>query len=368
MKKFLLFLLTIFLAYLTAFYTAGTKNGYQDPFDFEHIFKFPDLNITSETDNLSEGIKNLDEQNYDDALDFFFDALNEDNTSETNYYIGYTYLLKQNYEDALHYLETACEADSENSKAWLKKGEANYYSENYQDAVNDLFFCSELSPEESEAYYYMALCYAEQGKNQVALQSVETALEYDSLNYDYWYEAGYLAYNIEDYKKSVHYYLKSLKIKPGDKFSKLNLGLAYNKSGNRDSAIYWYDKVIKEYPNYSLAYNNKGYIFQSEGDYLTAIKYYTSALKYNSKNDYALWNRGDSYFILKRYDDAVKDYEEVYKLKPEYVNALYYIAESYENMNNKKDAVLYYQKFLSVAKDDNTYYKQATEKIKKLQN
>ncbi|NOZ35821.1 MAG: tetratricopeptide repeat protein [Chlorobi bacterium] len=368
MKKFLLFLLTVFLAYITAFYVTGTKNGYKDPFDFKEIFKFSFLENTSINESyLDKGIKNLNSENYDDALDDFFDALSEENTSEVNYYIGYTYLQKQNYKDAIHYSQQACDLNLKNSGARLVKGEANYYSEKYQDAINDLYFCTELSPEESKAYYYLALCYSAQGKYKVALQSAETALEYDSTSVDYWYEAGYLADNVEDYNKAVTYYRKSLTINPKDKYSLLNLGLAYNKLGNRDSALYWYNKTLKLYPNYSLAYNNRGYIFQTEGDYLSAIKNYNSALKYNSKNSYALWNRADSYFALKKYESAVEDYKKIYELKPKYYNALYYIAVSYENMTNIKDAVLYYQKFLSVADNDNKNYKQAEEKIKLLQ-
>ncbi len=366
MKKVLLFAATIFTAYLTAFYVTGRKNGYTDPFDFKKIFKISDTLTNSETDKLEEGIKNIDLKNYDDALNIFYDILDEDNTSETNYYIGYTYLLKQNYEDALHYLNIATDLDSNNSDAWLQKGITKYYQKNYKDAVNDLYFCTELKPEKADAYYYLALCYEKLDKKEVALQSAETAVQYDSLNSDSWFEAASLAYNIKDYSKSINYYKQVLKILPKDKYSELNIGLAYNKAGNRDSALIWYDKAIKDYPDYSLAYNNKGYIYQTEGKYKLAISYYSKAINSDAENTYSLWNRADSYFELKEYEKAISDYKKAYKIKPEYYNALWYIGLCYENLKQNKEALSWFEKFISKANTDNEHYLKAKQKIQKL--
>jgi len=363
MKKFLLFLLTIFIAYLTAFYVTGTKNGYEDPFDFKLIFKI----LNSETDNLSKGIKKLDEQKYDDALEIFFDALNEENTSETNYYIGYTYLLKKNYEDALHYFNTATDLNSENSDAWLQKGIVKFFQNNYQDAINDLFFCTELKPEDSPAYYYLALCYEKQGKNEVALQSAETAVQYDSLSSDSWFKAASLAYSIEDYPKAIKYYKHVLNLIPEDKYSELNLGLAYDKAGNIDSALIWYNKTIKDYPDYSLAYNNKGYIYQTEGKYQLAVSYYSKSIKLDTYNTYPLWNRADSYFELKEYEKAIQDYKKVFEINPEFYNTLWYIGLCYEKLKQSKNAVDNFKQFIQHANSDNMYYLKAKQKIKKLQ-
>lgn len=367
MKKILLFILTVFLAYLTAFYTTGKKRGYEDPFDLNNIFNLSDSTaISKEMSDLEKGIESLKTENYEDALEYFFDALSNENTSETNYYIGHTYLLKQNYDDALHYLKIAEDLDSKNSKVWLDKGIIKYYKNNYTDAINDLYFCTELAPEESQAYYYMALCYSAQGKNEVALQSAETAVQYDSTDADYWYEAANLAYTVKDYPKSITYYKNVLKILPKDKYSELNLGLSYSKSGNDDSAMIWYNKVIEDYPDYSLAYNNKGYLYQKKEKYKLAISYYTKAIKLDSMNSYPIWNRADSYFELKDYKNALEDYKKAYKIKPEYYNALYYTGLCYENLNMKSDAIKEYSDFLKVSESDNKHIKEVLKKIKKL--
>lgn len=365
MKKIFLFIFTVFLAYLTAFYVTGTKKGYKYPFDFNTIFNSSDNSISSQKQsNKEKGIENLKRKNYDDALQNFFDALSDKNTCENNYYIGHTYLLQQNYEDASHYLEIASGLDTNNSKVWLDKGIIKYYQNNYQNAINDLFFSTELSPKEAKAYYYIALCYKAQGKNKVALQSVETAVQYDSIDADSWYEAAILAYNIKDYSKSINYYKKVLDILPKDKYSELDLGLAYSKSGNDDSAMIWYNKVIQDYPDYSLGYNNKGYLYQKAEKYKLAISYYSKSVKLDSESTYPLWNRADSYYKLKEYEKAIKDYKKAYELNPEYYNALWYIGLCYEKLNKNKEAVLNYKNFIKKASSDNDYYQQAVKKIK----
>ncbi len=352
---------------MTAFYVTGTKNGYKNPFDFDKIFNFPDLaNSSEKNSNFEKGIDNLDNSEYDKAIINFKDALEEENTDEINYYIGYSYFQIRDYENALFYFNTATDLNPENSDAWLQKGITKYYQNNYQDAINDLFFCTELTPEKSQAYYYLSLCYDAQGKKEVALQSAETAVEYDSTDSESWFEAASLAYNIKDYSKSIKYYKKVLEILPKDKYTELNLGLAYNKSGNSDSALIWYTKTIEDYPDYSLAYNNKGYIYQAKGNYQTAISYYTKSIKLDVENTYPLWNRADCYYELNEYDKAIKDYTKAYEIKPEYYNALWYIGLCHEKLNNKEDAILNFKNFIKKADTDNEYYQEAIQKIKKL--
>jgi len=364
-KKILLLLITVFLAYLTAFYVTGTKNGYQNPLDFEKIFNNLDsLKSLKKNSDFEKGLENLDNSEYDKAMINFKNALKEENTDENNYYVGYTYFQKQDYKNALVYFNTATNLNSENSDAWLQKGITEYYQNNYQEAINDLFFCTELIPEESQAYYYLSLCYEAQGKIEVALQSAETAVEYDSTDSESWFEAANLAYSIQNYSKSIKYYKKVLEILPKDKYTELNLGLAYNKSGNKDSALFWYTKTIEDYPDYSLAYNNKGYIYQTEGKYQSAISYYTKSIKLDIKNTYPIWNRADCYFELKEYEKAIKDYKKAYEIKPEYYNALWYIGLCHEKLNNKKDAILNFKDFIKNANTDNEYYQEAIQKIK----
>ena len=369
MKKILFFFISIFLAYLAAFYTSGIKNGYKDPFDFKTVFNISDsARVNSEiNDDLSEGIENLDAKRYDEALENFLNALSDENTSTINYYIGYTYFQKEDYANALNYLNAATDLDSKNSDAWLQKGITKYYRKNYSDAINDLYFSTELTPEKASAYYYMALCYDASGKGEVALQSAETAVQFDSTNADFWYEAANLAYDIKDYSKSINYYKKVLNILPKDKYSELNLGLAYSKSGNDDSAGIWYDKVIRDYPDYSLAYNNKGYLYQKTGNYKLAVSYYNKAVELDSESTYPLWNRADCYFELKEYEKAIGDYKKAYEINPEYYNALWYIGLCYEKLKRNNEAVLNFKNFIKKANSDNDYYQQAKQKIKKLQ-
>ena len=208
MKKFLLFILIIFLAYITAFYTTGKKNGYDELFDMNKIVQklndignnnYEDQGLFISDDYIQNGLNYLDKEMYEEALDEFFNAVYEDENSENNYYVGHTYLLWEDYISAVDYLNTSIDLDPKNAKAYCDRGLAKYYQSIYDEAIEDLFFSTELDPENAEAYYNLSLCYESQGNNEVALQSAETAIQYDSLYIDAWFKAGYIAYELEEY-------------------------------------------------------------------------------------------------------------------------------------------------------------------------
>ncbi len=370
MKKFLLLIGTVFLAYIAAFYTTGKKNGYDNAFDFDALIQKLD-SLSSNTgvpDDtfLNKGIYYLEQEEYGYALDEFFNALGEDDNSETNYYIGHTYLMKEDYIVALEFLNTAIELDAKNDKAYLDKGITEYMQGYYDTAINDLFFSTELNPEGPKAYYYLALCYEQNNQKEVALQSAETAIKYDSLYTDAWFKAGYIAFDLDSFNRARYYYTKLITIEPEHQYGLLNLGLSYSYLDENDSAILYYDKVIEHYPNYNLVYNNKGYIYQKLGQYLEAIKLYTKASQLDDSDTRSIWNRGDCYFAIGKYTEALTDFKKVYELNPESFNALYQIGEAYEKMGLINNALDYYKQYQALASSNSTYFNEVKDKIKKL--
>lgn len=369
MKKAFLFILTIFLAYITAFYTTGKENVYTKLFNFGSITEKIDNNDISETEQSSDienGIKQLQEEDYNKALTYFFYALDENDNSITNYYIGHTYLLQEKYEDAMYFFNIAIEKDAKNADAYLDKGIVQYYKNSYNDAIGTLYYTTELNPEISKTYYYLSLCYEKNNKLNVALQSVETAIEKDSLYSEAWFKAAHIAFDMDSFNISKKYYIKYLKLATLNKFGLLNLGLTYSYLNKNDSAIFYYNKVIANYPKYSLAYNNKGYIYQKEKEYEEAIKNYSVASQLDNKGTRSVWNRADCYCQLKKYNKAIKDYKKVSELNSDFFNTLYQIGECYEKLNNKKEALNYYQLYQSNATSDATYFENVIKKIKKL--
>jgi len=373
MKKFLLFLVVVFFAYITAFYTAGKENGYQDSFDFSYLEqKISDLFKSDYNDSylsnnhLQNGMDYLKTEEYYNALDEFYIALEEDYNAVNNYYIGYCYLMIEDYMNADTYLSRAIDSDPKFWEAYRDRGIAKYYQNYYEEAEKDLFFSTELNYEDPETYYYLSLCYEEQSQNEVALQSIETALKYDKENIDYWFKAAFLAYEVNKYDLSVKYYKSLLEIDSTHKFSFVNLGLNYAKQDKKDSAIIWYDKVLAIYPDYSLAYNNKAYVFQSDGDYLKAIELYTTAISFDTYDTRPVWNRGDCYFALGQFDNAITDYQNVYDMNSEYYNALFQIGECYEKKGQIIEALRFYMEYKTIASSESTYYDEVDKKIENL--
>jgi tetratricopeptide (TPR) repeat protein len=371
MKKIIGFLAVVLAAYLTAFYTKGKQNGYEKPFDFsilDSLFSNKSNISDHKDDDIIEAEKLLSEQNYNQALSIFLEKLDDDNNAANNYLVGHTYLLMDDYDNAVYYCGNAINLDFNHALAYLDRGKAYYNKGFYSDAINDLYFNTELTPENPESYYYLGLCYEKQGQNEPALQSVITAIKFDSLNTDYFFRAGFIAYDLEKYSESADFYKRLLKIDSTHKFSLVNLGLTYSNMNNPDSAFIMYDRAIQLYPDYALAYNNKAYLFQTAKKYDQAIKLYSTAVQLDPSDTRQLWNRAECYKMTKDYQKAITDYKKVYELNNSYYNVLYSIGECFELLNDKKSALEYYINYKSHASNESEFYDQVDKKIKLLNN
>jgi tetratricopeptide (TPR) repeat protein len=375
MKKLLLFLIVVFLGYMTAFYTAGKENGYNDPFDFSHLERKLDAYMDFESsyseetltgDHFQNGLVLLEDEQYYDALDEFKEAVKQNDNAENNYWLGHAYLKTGDYMSANAYLTTAIEMDSEYAEAYRDRGITKYYQNYYDEAIEDLYTSTEHKIDDPKTYYFLSLCYETQSNYEVALQAAESALEYEKENIDYWFKAAYLAHILENYPLGLSYYHKVLQIDSTYRYALYNLGLIYSEKDNTDSAHYWYDKTIAHYPDYSLAYNNKGYLYQKKGNFEKAIDLYSTAIIYDPEDTRPVWNRGDCYMALKMYNEAIADYMKVYNLESNYYNSLFHIAECYDKMGDKKNALDYYVQYKKVATDESAYYEEVDNRIKNL--
>ena len=110
-----------------------------------------------------------DQENYDDALRYYKQAVEEDEEhSKSCYYkIGWIYNDKENYEDAIDALQKAIEYD--------EKDAGNREELGYAYAITQLNKAIELDEKSKLGYYYKGLCY-------VALNDKTSAREvYDKL-------------------------------------------------------------------------------------------------------------------------------------------------------------------------------------------
>lgn len=157
------------------------------------------------------------------------------------------------------------------------------------------------------------------------------------------YNAGYKAFQVEDYQKAIKLYRKAILLDPKYVDTYDNCGLSYRRLGNLDSAAYFYKKSIEIKPSGQIAHGNLAIVYSTKGEHENAIKEYKEISKYNPNDPEAPYGIAGIYLDLKQYNKALvsaqKAVELFQKYQPQYVgDAYYYVGLCYLNLNNKSKA------------------------------
>jgi adenylate cyclase len=177
--------------------------------------------------------------------------------------------------------------------------------------------------------------------------------ELDDLVPSYYYSSGYaysqlfqFARAIPEYEKSLDIYDKS-GIKPAWIFNYVQLGEAYNKTGQYRKEKKLYKQAEKDFPdNYILNYK-KGLLAIAEGDTVNANKYFGKAKRLTEENSWTDANMAAQMAIglsdVGKKDIAEEYYRKALSLesdKPERMNDLaYLLIDSERNINEGMELV-----------------------------
>lgn len=208
----------------------------------------------------------------------------------------------KSYESALINYNQAIRLDSNNLVAWMGRGNVYDQYKNYEeaeksyliglkidstvhilylnlgliydrwgkDSLAEVMFGKviELQPKQIGSYLGRGYMYIEHKKFKEAILDFEVALELDKKSKIALNNIGLCNFYLEDYKKAIKYYKKSLSIDLGDAFNQNyntdlytmnNLANTYFKQGNTSKACeYWQmaiDKGYKYQPEWKEIYN-----------------------------------------------------------------------------------------------------------------
>ncbi len=118
---------------------------------------------------------------------------------------------------------------------------------------------------------------------------------------------------------SIKYFLRSLQINPGYTEAHSDLGVAYFRENNFDSAEFHFKKVLELNPLHYNAAFNLATIFFKEQRFPEAVFYYEKAVRIDSAVDVAAWyNMGICYTRLRQFDTAIRCSKKVIAAAPQF--------------------------------------------------
>ncbi|HET7733327.1 MAG TPA: tetratricopeptide repeat protein [Paludibacter sp.] len=182
------------------------------------------------------------------------------------------------------------------SKEKLDKLRKKFYSDSKKSIVNNS--------------YIIGNDFTEEKKYDIAIESYEIALKYDSL------------------------FVPAID----------NLAVCYRKKGDLDSAIKYYKKSLSIYPEGDYALMNIGVIYTEKSEYKTSNEYYRRLVRLYPDNAEGYFGLGKNLVLLNEYESALENIFTAHKIyqqeKSEYVNDTQKIIEMiYQEMKkiNKEE-------------------------------
>lgn len=162
--------------------------------------------------------------------------------------------------------------------------------------------------------------------------------------------------NEKNYRLSIEFYNKALKIDKENYFIYNKLSLMYYYLDNLDSAIIFCNLTLRTNPNDSTALYQRGHCFMDKNEFQKAINDFTLSFeKTNKRNSNASFNIGKCYSGLGNFDKAIEYYKLTLVLEPNDKYSFYQLGYSYASLSkpDKDNGLKFYTKAIE---QDKNYY------------
>jgi len=130
--------------------------------------------------SFEKGLKDFKSENYEEALDYFHDALKSEPTSSTiSFYLGMTYKLMENNKDAVPYLRNAVTYTPHVKEALVELIDSLYQTEQLTEAKKWVEIGEKEGLFPGRVQFLKGLILSKEGKNIEAIAAFEKAKEFD---------------------------------------------------------------------------------------------------------------------------------------------------------------------------------------------
>jgi protein O-GlcNAc transferase len=190
----------------------------------------------------------------------------------------------------------------------------------------------EANPNHPEALHLLAIIAMQVGKNDMAVDLINRAVQNDPNNPIYYEDlAGAysnMANTLRDQgqlDEAISFFQKALQSNPGYAEAYSNMGNVFKDLGKLDKAISCCQKALQLKPDLAGAYNNKGNALEDQGKLNEAIRCYKKALELDPGYAEAYNNMGNALEEQGKLNKAIHCYEKALQLKPDLAETSSYL-------------------------------------------
>lgn len=260
-----------------------------------------------------KGEKAFEKEEYSSAIEYFNQAISQDNSKE-EYYInqGMTYIKLGQFEKAVDSFQVALKKDGTNMLAFRGLGIAYLQMGEYKDAITAF-------------------------DNAIA----NTGTRVGQLDYDILQYKGEAQFEMGDYESAIQTYDKLIGVEKDKIENLIRKGILYGYLKQYDNVIEAFEKAINEdvtnYDTYIQVYEKLVDMDRED----IASEYLKAALNIQGNEVKDHLKRVEVYYLLGDYEKAKAELEQVSNYEDK--EAKYYIAKMYEQMEDYNSAMAIYQ-------------------------
>jgi tetratricopeptide (TPR) repeat protein len=206
-------------------------------------------------------------------------------------------------------------------------------------------------PKNSDAWHLLGVIAQQIGKDEVAVELIEKAIDIRPDVADYYVTCGEAYRAMREYDSATHCYEKALSINPGFAGAHLNLGNTLKETGRVLEAIGHYEKAVALQPDFAIALNNLGIALKEIGRTEDAITRFERALAIAPGYFEAYNNLGNALLAVDRFDAAISRFEQAIAIQPKYAEAHSNLGNAFRQSGRLEDAIRQYKEAVSCKPD-----------------
>lgn len=221
---------------------------------------------------------------------------------------------------AIETLEYASSLYPSNIQTLLKKSEFHYILKQYEASMQTINEILKQEPQNAEAFFMFGQNFMEQGDTARAINSYQTAVEYEPELIDAWIKLGQLQAAIGN-SIAAKYFDSAISIDPENPIVRHAKADYYADQGKLQEAIQVYRDLALIDPNYDDAYYNSGLIYLDMDSIPQAYNQFDICIKTAPLHIRAYYYRGLTAEFLDRKEQAISDYKQALVLAPDFEDA-----------------------------------------------
>ena len=208
-----------------------------------------------------------------------------------------------------------------------------------------------VDPNREDVHYLLGTLANQVGKNDVAIQCLQRAIELKSNYVVAHHNLGIAFKELGQLEDAVPSFRRALELKPDFAEAHNNLGLALVEQGKTEEAVECYRRALNWKPKFSEAKNNLGIALTNLGELEEAVDCFRCVLEWQPGFAEAHNNLGIALKGLGKIDDAIVCYRLALEVQPTFAEAHVNLGSALNDFGKLEEAVGCYRQAIELRPD-----------------